>query len=87
MTMYASAWAASATSAIVSSVGARGRLSSSTPIASPRLVTGANSRNSPSASSISTVWCFSESPCGLPASGTRSAVSRPCVRVAPATPA
>ena len=52
-------------SAYVCSSGGAGRLSSSTPIASPRLVTGANRRVPPSVSSISTVWCLSARPCGV----------------------
>ena len=51
-------------------------------MASPRLVTGANTRAPSSSGSTTTAWVASACPGALPTSGTLSAVSSPWVRVA-----
>src|SRR4051812_559273 len=56
-------------------------------MASPRAVTGANTQvPAAPAPSTSTAWVASSRPCELPTSGTRSAGSSPCVRVAAGLP-
>src|SRR3954471_868775 len=61
-------------------VGGLGQGQLEHPMASPRLVTGANTRAPSAPSSTTTLWLASATPCEVPVSGTRSAVSRPCVR-------
>jgi hypothetical protein len=63
---------ASATAASARSSGRSSRRSSSTPTASPRLVTGANSRV-PASSSSNWMRCSASArPCGVPTNGTAS---------------
>ena len=75
MTTYAKKCAAKATSATVCSTGKSSSTNSRTPTASPRLVTGANSRAPPSSTITSTAWAANARPCGDPTNGTRSPVS------------
>ena len=86
ITTYAKKCAARATSVTVCSTGKSSSPNSRTPTASPRLVTGANKRAPPFSTITSTPWAANARPCGVPTNGTRSAVSFPCNRIAPAPP-